>query len=148
MAVYQTCPGCDPLNHCAISNGGCSQICTYIDIDQSKCSCNAGYILEADGVTCTAIPRQCQFSNGGCSQICRPYNQSASTCLCNTGYILAADDKSCKPNLCFTDNGSCGKNSTCAYTLSSGIACTCNTGFTSPSGSGADCVPGSVLAAT
>ena len=41
-------------NECAVNNGGCTQICT--DTTASfECSCNTGYILESDGLSCGGI---------------------------------------------------------------------------------------------
>ena len=33
---------------CSINNGGCDQMCTNTNV----CSCNDGYILNDDGLTC------------------------------------------------------------------------------------------------
>lgn len=39
------------MNECAVNNGGCAQICT--DTPTSfTCSCNAGYFLDSDGLSC------------------------------------------------------------------------------------------------
>lgn len=37
---------CDGQNH------NCSQICNNLPTNSFNCSCNAGYTLAADGVTC------------------------------------------------------------------------------------------------
>ena len=43
------------IDECGTNNGGCSQVCT--DNDGSfVCSCNTGYELDADGVTCNGKP--------------------------------------------------------------------------------------------
>ena len=42
------------VNECATNNGGCSQICTNTD-GSFVCSCNPGYTLAADGVTCNGM---------------------------------------------------------------------------------------------
>ena len=39
---------------CAVNNGGCAQICT--DTQASfECSCNTGYILDSDGLSCRGM---------------------------------------------------------------------------------------------
>ncbi len=42
------------INECNTNNGGCDQVCT--DTDGSfMCSCNSGYLLSEDGVSCNGI---------------------------------------------------------------------------------------------
>ena len=40
------------INECNQGNGGCEQICTNT-FGSYKCSCNDGYTLDFDGVSCT-----------------------------------------------------------------------------------------------
>ena len=40
------------INECATNNGQCSQICTN-SIGSFTCSCESGYLLNADNLTCT-----------------------------------------------------------------------------------------------
>ena len=39
------------IDECSINNGGCDQKCTNTNV----CSCNDGYILNGDGLTCDGI---------------------------------------------------------------------------------------------
>ena len=41
----------DTTNGCDVNNGGCDQICS-IDQNSVMCSCNSGYLLNSDGVSC------------------------------------------------------------------------------------------------
>ena len=42
------------VNECAVSNGGCEQICTDITLGNT-CSCYSGYSLDANLNSCTGI---------------------------------------------------------------------------------------------
>ena len=39
------------VDECSTSNGGCDQVCTNA-IGSFNCSCNEGFSLNADGITC------------------------------------------------------------------------------------------------
>lgn len=39
-------------NECAVNNGGCVQVCTNT-IGSYICFCNNGYVLDANGYSCT-----------------------------------------------------------------------------------------------
>ena len=94
-----------------MDNGGCSQNCINT-IGSYNCSCNSGYLLDADLKSCngkyvfifaivTVLTfysisdiNECTLGNGGCSQNC--INTIGSYhCSCNSGYLLDADLKSC-----------------------------------------------------
>ena len=42
------------IDECLINNGRCDQICSNTD-GSFNCSCNDGYILNDDGLTCDGI---------------------------------------------------------------------------------------------
>ena len=133
--------------NCLNNNGGCQQVCTSRGNNPISCSCYDGYSLNIDNVSCSAV-NMCTFLNGGCSQICNYISPGTISCSCNNFYSLTPDNKSCVSNACTNKKGNCGPDSVCNFSVITGKYCTCNTGFTSPSGSGADCTPGLVLAAT
>ena len=45
------------VNQCDVDNGGCSQMCTNTD-GSFNCSCNSGYLLDSDGLTCNGMYRE------------------------------------------------------------------------------------------
>ena len=42
------------IDECSINNGGCDEMCTNTN-GSYVCSCNDGYILNDDGLTCDGI---------------------------------------------------------------------------------------------
>eukprot|EP00057_Strongylocentrotus_purpuratus_P018227 XP_011672701.1 PREDICTED: uncharacterized protein LOC105442361 [Strongylocentrotus purpuratus] len=94
---------CDSINGMCINSVG-----SYI------CSCNSGYELSNDGITCNDIeecsvnPSICDSENGMCMNSAGSY-----ICSCNPGYELSNDGITCngiadpctQPNLCV--NGVC-----------------------------------------
>ena len=72
------------------------------------CSCNAGFSLNADGLTCDDI-NECDNANGGCAQNC-VNNDGGFVCSCNAGFSLNADGLTCDDiNECDTANGAAPK---------------------------------------
>ncbi|MGI4458269.1 hypothetical protein ACR2WA_25390 [Klebsiella pneumoniae] len=86
---------CTDIDECADgSNGGCAHVCTNTD-GSYECSCNAGYVLNADGHACDDVD-ECTAGTDGCAHDCT--NTIGSyTCSCMEGYILAADGHDCEP---------------------------------------------------
>ena len=57
MYLYSTIP---EINECATLNGNCSQTCTNTN-GSYYCSCNSGYILGGNNMTCNG---ELNFDNG------------------------------------------------------------------------------------
>ncbi|XP_078703222.1 uncharacterized protein LOC144928558 isoform X2 [Branchiostoma floridae x Branchiostoma belcheri] len=83
---------CSDVDECASNNGGCVEICinTY---GSFRCSCPAGYVLNADGISCDDDD-ECSRNNGGCQRVCTNTEGSFS-CSCNGQEELNADGFTC-----------------------------------------------------
>ena len=46
-----SCLSLAEINECGVGNGGCAQVCTDLSVG-CECSCNDGYTLDGDGVSC------------------------------------------------------------------------------------------------
>ena len=96
-------------DECMLGTSNCTQLCSNT-IGSYLCSCNTGYTLGADNVTCNGkisiiymIPKlriwfldinECILGTSSCSQLCT--NTIGSyLCGCNIGYALAADNVTC-----------------------------------------------------
>eukprot|EP01125_Pyxidicula_operculata_P006044 TRINITY_DN2112_c0_g1_i1.p1 TRINITY_DN2112_c0_g1~~TRINITY_DN2112_c0_g1_i1.p1 ORF type:complete len:5362 (-),score=1028.24 TRINITY_DN2112_c0_g1_i1:87-16172(-) len=120
-------------NPCDTNNGGCSQVCTD-NGGTADCSCNSGYTLLGDQVTCVDV-NECNTNNGGCDQICIN-SEGSYSCSCNAGYTLNADSRTCDDvDECATNNGGCAQ--TCVNTVGS-YTCECSSGY-SLNQDGKDC---------
>jgi hypothetical protein len=90
-----------------------------------SCTCDEGYVLNEDGMTCSDVD-ECAANNGGCAQICENGDGGAS-CSCEPGYSLGNDGASCNDNNeCETDNGGCAQ--LCKNEVGS-FACYCQPGY-------------------
>ena len=92
----------------------------------STCACNGGYILEADGQSCTEID-ECALGLDNCSDWATCANtDGAFTCTCNEGF--GVDGITCFDlDECTINNGGCEQ--ICINTLGTS-ECACNAGFT------------------
>ena len=102
------------INECSLNSGGCDQLCNNT-IGSFQCSCNSGYTLNGDGITCSGritvtvyMPfrkinhvqlftidiDECALNNGGCDQVCNNTIGSFQ-CGCNSGYTLSFDGITC-----------------------------------------------------
>ena len=84
------------MNECSTNNGGCDHICTNTD-GSFECSCNTGYSLTADGLTCTDTD-ECQLNTDNCQQTC-VNTAGGFTCSCNLGYTLNGNGRTCNGEL-------------------------------------------------
>ena len=75
-----------PVSPCATANGGCAQRCEDVDAG-AACSCEAGYVLGADGRACDDVD-ECLTANGGCAADATCANTvGARTCACPRGEV-------------------------------------------------------------
>ncbi|CAI7734316.1 unnamed protein product, partial [Closterium sp. NIES-53] len=88
----------------------------------ASCVCDTGFVLQADGKTCTDTCkiRDCN-SNGQCV---KDATTGAASCVCDTGFVLQADGKTCTAP-CYPG---CGANKHCDTTTGVG-SCVCDTGY-------------------
>ena len=84
------------MNECSTNNGGCDHICINT-VGSFECSCNTGYSLTADGLTCTDTD-ECQLNTDNCQQTC-VNTAGGFTCSCNSGYTLNGDGRTCDGEL-------------------------------------------------
>ncbi|XP_064366280.1 prolow-density lipoprotein receptor-related protein 1-like [Dromaius novaehollandiae] len=70
---------------CFVRNGGCAETCadTHWGV---RCSCGAGWVLQADGQSCADVD-ECSLPYGPCSQLCSN-TPGAFSCACLEGYAL------------------------------------------------------------
>ena len=55
---------CKPINVCRSNNGGCAHNCVFTGPSTKDCSCNTGYTLLADDVTCSLTSSSSSSSVG------------------------------------------------------------------------------------
>eukprot|EP00055_Hartaetosiga_balthica_P013827 m.72737 g.72737 ORF g.72737 m.72737 type:complete len:1754 (-) comp8396_c1_seq1:31-5292(-) len=96
-SINGTYNGCEDVNECQTTNGGCEQTCTNT-FGSLVCTCTSGY--EVNSITpsqCDNID-ECSTSNP-CDHICTD-SVGSFTCSCNQGFTLAGDGTSCVRNGC------------------------------------------------
>lgn len=107
--------------NCVINNGGCEHLC-HMDTDKVQCSCNNGYDLDDDGVSCR-IRDLCGVNT--CEHQC-VMGESGYSCKCPDGFKLNENQRNCSDidecqsqiclhNLCVNTHGS--------------YKCECNDGY-------------------
>jgi len=125
----------DGNEECDVDNGGCDHICTNTDGSRT-CSCNTGYTLSGDGMTCDDID-ECSTNNGGCDQSCINVRGSR-TCSCNPGYTLSEDGVTCDDiDECRSGVSSCEQE--CTNTIGA-FTCSCYPGYLVDPNNGDNCV--------
>ncbi|XP_019631437.1 PREDICTED: cartilage oligomeric matrix protein-like [Branchiostoma belcheri] len=113
-------------DECVINGGRgpCDQICTN-EHGSYRCSCQAGYQLDVDGVSCFDI-NECDEAQHDCQQTCLNIVGSF-TCICDGGFLLNPDGRTCSDiNECAGNNGGCEHG--CVNTMGS-YSCTCQSGY-------------------
>lgn len=78
------------VDECATSNGGCNHTCTNSE-GSYECSCNAGFVLRADGRNCQDDD-ECRRSpcSHGCINV-----HGGFRCECPPGYTLGVNRTTC-----------------------------------------------------
>nr|VZI47990.1 unnamed protein product [Spirometra erinaceieuropaei] len=115
---------CDEdINECleARGHGLCQQVCTNT-FGSYRCSCDPGYVLQPDGVTCI---KQSESEFGDwvnvdackekqpCEQLCFNTREGDYQCACTEGFELNADGRTCSPTkLC---NPPCANGARCLH---------------------------------
>uniref|UniRef100_A0A8C6WS95 Uncharacterized protein n=1 Tax=Neogobius melanostomus TaxID=47308 RepID=A0A8C6WS95_9GOBI len=83
-------PFCQTHRSCVTENGGCEHVCDVVG-DEVMCSCNDGYELNEDGLSCglknVCFEDTCQYQ---CVM-----GETGFTCLCPQGLELASDQRTC-----------------------------------------------------
>ena len=88
--LHVVLPPQDPPDPCLSRD--CDQICTSTD-GIAECSCNTGFTLFDDDVSCRDI-NECATNNGGCYHTCHN-TEGDFYCSCKYGYELDYDGHAC-----------------------------------------------------
>jgi len=132
---------CNNINECDTNNGGCAQNCTDSE-GSHTCSCDTGYTLNADGVSCDDVDACADnpcFTGVSCTDKVAP--ATGFTCgACPDGYTgdgvtCTKDVDPCEGVTC-ENSGTCNSSGKCECTNQwSGDSCnTCASNF-----GGSDC---------
>ncbi|CAH1243820.1 MDGA1 [Branchiostoma lanceolatum] len=86
--------GCPDVDECVPSGGKgpCDYACSNT-VGGFVCSCDAGYVLQQDGLTCADVD-ECNGGRGPCDHTCSNTDGSY-ICTCNSGYRLNSDGHAC-----------------------------------------------------
>ncbi|KAI8522060.1 hypothetical protein Bbelb_018140 [Branchiostoma belcheri] len=119
-------PTCRDINECQ-ANGGrgpCDHTCTN-EHGSYRCSCQAGYQLDTNSVSCIDLD-ECTQGLHDCAQVC--FNiLGGFSCGCNDGFSLDDDGRSCSAeDDCFT--GACDNGGTC-MDGDNAFSCLCPAGY-------------------
>nr|XP_006811577.1 PREDICTED: uncharacterized protein LOC100369700 [Saccoglossus kowalevskii] len=86
---------CEAIESCASLD--CDHVCS-LSGNVAKCSCNSGFALESDGVTCSDID-ECDLDIDDCEHICAN-TEGGFQCSCQEGFYLQDDNRTCSRMLC------------------------------------------------
>ncbi|XP_055859606.1 uncharacterized protein LOC106063092 isoform X3 [Biomphalaria glabrata] len=127
---------CKDIDECSIKTHKCSQLCTN-QVGYYTCSCNVGYKLSADNLTCEACSSP--FYGKDCAQKCECNGHgscnSVSGCVCNehwSGLHCTQDVDEC------LKSNACPIGQLCNNTIGSYV-CSCPVGFMMKDGHCIDC---------
>jgi subtilisin-like proprotein convertase family protein len=121
-------------NECNTNYGGCERRCTYAYTSR-QCSCDDGYMLDANRKNCQDIDECTRNDNEthGCNGMCMN-NDGSYRCTngCQDGYCLEEDINNMKRvctdrKECDTDNGGCQH---LCWELPGSFQCDCYPGYT------------------
>ncbi|CAI5511766.1 unnamed protein product, partial [Closterium sp. Naga37s-1] len=110
---------------CVQRNCGANGKCVKNSAGAASCVCDTGYVLQADGRTCTDVCtiKNCQGADANSTCVAAG---NLATCVCETGYAMAATGKC--TDTCEVQN--CGVNGKCNKDTTTGAAsCVCDTGY-------------------
>ncbi|MCK5809208.1 Ig-like domain-containing protein [bacterium] len=118
-------------DECLTENGGCAHICANT-ASGYECSCDAGYALEPDMMSCADIDEcddgldSCDHTNGSCTN-----SEPGFTCSCDSGYRLQGDGYTClNIDECFEESANCDPAHGSCTDNSGGFDCDCNAYYT------------------
>lgn len=143
MAGYAGVDECTDINECKLALDNCDHTCSNQRGD-FVCVCDANFILEPDGFTCTDY-NECTGENGG--HTCTAANAHCENvpgdydCVCDAGYagngfVACRDVNECQRD--GNDENICGHPELCVNS-DGGYTCSCRDGFELQAG-GRQCV--------
>lgn len=114
-------PFCKTNRNCSTNNGGCDHVCQQ-NTDDVTCSCNDGYHLDEDGLSCR-FKNLCDVDT--CEYHCI-MGKTGFTCRCPPGFELDSNQRTCL-DIDECQSQVCGEHS-CVNTKGS-YFCNCSAGY-------------------
>ena len=125
-SIYNNNSFCYAITTCAVSNGGCQDICADT-IDGVVCSCFKGYSLSNDLRSCSPV-NGCLTNNGGCDQSCTYSSPGVVNCTCSAGFT-AYESHCIVIDACTAIPFNAGCTQSCTATIDGSYYCSCTSGF-------------------
>ncbi|CAI5955530.1 unnamed protein product [Closterium sp. NIES-65] len=145
VGFSMTPTGC--VDACVFKRCGSNAKCVKSAVGVASCVCDTGFVLQPDGVTCTAIlycpsigsntlscppfplstrPDTCALKKCGVNGKCIKDSAGVASCVCNVAFALQPDGSTCT-DTCVIKN--CGANAACVKDAQGVASCVCRTGF-------------------